>query len=141
MSSSARLCRIQPWEVPYIWEFVEKDLSRAIVHNNGESDMADLWRSLVTGSQTLWVVWDGLEIQACFTAFVNDYEKKRVFFVCLLAGRGMREFVKLEPELAEYARSIGCQAIESFVIPRVAAMMQRVIPIYKNTHQIMVREL
>lgn len=141
MSSSARLCRIQPWEVPYIWEFVEKDLARAIVHNNNESDMADLWRSLVTGSHTLWVVWDGLDIQACLTTFVCDYEKRRSLFICLLAGRGMKDFIKLEPELAEFAKSIGCQAIESLVIPRVAAMMQRVIPAYKNTHQKMVREL
>jgi len=143
MSSSVRLCRINPWEVPFAWEFVAPELERAIVHNGGESDMADLWKALVTGSHTLWIVFDddSQDMLCCLTTFFHDYEKKRVLFISLLAGRNMARFVEAEPQMADFARSIGCTAISSFVIPRVAKLMQRIVPQYKNTHQIMVREI
>ncbi len=127
--------------MPYYWELVESDLERAIVHNNGESDMADLWKALVTGQDTLWIVVDDFEVKLCFTTFVHNYDKKRVLFLSLLAGRNVRQFIELEDQLADYARSIGCQSIESFVIPRVAALFQRVLPEYKNTHVILEKKL
>jgi hypothetical protein len=141
MQSSARLCRISPWEIPYIWEYVAADLESALVHNGGEMDMVDLWRALTMGANTLWVVWDDLEIKCCLTTYAHNYEKKRVLFVGLLAGRNVREFVKLEDQLVEYARQSGCHSIESFVIPKVAALFMRLLPEYKNTHLILEKKL
>jgi len=103
--------------------------------------MEDLWRALTMGANTLWVVWKDLEIRCCFTTFAHNYEKKRVLFVGLLAGRNVREFVKLEDQLAEYARQSGCHSIESFVIPKVAALFMRLLPEYKNTHLILEKKL
>jgi hypothetical protein len=143
MSSSARLILVKPWEVPFWWDLVYADLERAIAHNKGESGMDDLWKSLVTGSHTLWVVYDPerFEIAISFTSFINDYPKRRAMFVVLLAGRGFKKYAELEPQLVEYAKSSGCTTIEAFVIPQVAGIVERALPEYKTTHNIMVKEL
>lgn len=143
MSSSVRLCRVNPWEVPFAWEFVAPELERAIVFCDGESAMADIWKSLITGQHTLWIVFDddAQDMLCCLTTFVHDYDKKRSLFIHLLAGRNASRFIEAEPELVSFAKSIGCSTISSLVIPRVAKRMQRVAPQYKTTHLLMVRTL
>lgn len=143
MQSSVRLIRVNPWEVPFWWEFVSGELGRALVHNNNETGLEDVWKQLVTGHHSLWVVYDETEasIRCVFTTFINDYPQKRTLFTTLLAGRGFREFSILEPELVQYAKDMGCGAIESFVIPGVSGIVQKALPEYKITHHVMVKEL
>jgi len=143
MPSSVRLCRIAPWEVPEMWEFVAGELNRALIHNGGESDLSDLWRDLVTNKQTLWTVWDSdaAEIICCLTTYIHDYERLRVFFIALLAGKNAARFVELEDELFRFARESGCHEVRSFAIPRVAKHMQRLSPEFEVTHHILARKL
>ena len=141
MSLSVR--RMHPWEVPFIWEFVVDDLQRAIDHNDGEADVEDLWRDLLMGSQSLWIVFDNsvFEITASFTTFIHNYPRKRVLFVALLAGKGMRQFMRLDSELIGYAKEHDCSEINSYVIPEVANLVERLDKNYKSTHRVIVRKI
>lgn len=103
--------------------------------------MDDVWRSLVTGSNTLWMVSENNQPVCFFTTFIHDFEKKRVLFTSLLAGKGFESFSRLEPQLCEYAIACGCKAIESFVIPSVSKIVARALPGFKITHHVMVKEL
>lgn len=140
-SATQSLVRIPPWEVPNYWELAAPELERAIPYNNGESGMDDVWRSLVTGSNTLWMVSENNEPVCFFTTFIHDFEKKRVLFTSLLAGKGFDSFSRLEPQLCEYAIACRCKAIESFVIPSVSKIVARALPGFKITHHVMVKEL
>lgn len=142
---SGTLCLINifPWGVPAWWEFIFPELERAISHNDGESTLEDEWRALVTGGRTCWVVYceKQQEIRCVFTSYIHAFERRQVFFVALLAGRGFHEFAALEPALSEHARSCGCHSIQSFVIKRVAEIVQNALPEFQITHQIMVKKL
>jgi hypothetical protein len=127
-----------------MWEFVCQDLHRAVVQNGGESNMDDLFNALITGQHSLWVAWDrdALEIRGVCTTFIHDYPRKRVFFIGLLAGRDLRLLMKcLEDQMCNHAREMGCTEIASMVIPRLAALIERVNNNYITTHEVMVRKL
>ena len=141
MPSSVKLLQMTPADIPLIWEFVVDDLSRAVKENDGESGLDDLLRSLLSGQHILWLAWDGLNILGCCTTFIHDYPKKRALFVSLLAGRNFREIAKLEDGIARHAMLSGCTEINTFVVPRVAALIERITNKYKTTHEVMVRKL
>lgn len=141
MPSSVKLIQIIPEDIPLIWEFVVSDLERAVRENGGEFGLDDLMRNLLGGQHILWVAWNGVEILGCCTTFIHDYPKKRVLFIGLMAGKNFREMARLEDELAEHGRIMECVEISAFVVPRVAALIERVTNKYKTTHEVMVRTL
>lgn len=130
-----------PEDIPLIWEFVVSDLERAVKENDGEAGLDDVLRNLLSGQHILWVAWNGFEILGCCTTFIHDYPKKRVLFIGLMAGRNFRELAKLEDELAEHGRIMGCVEVSAFVVPRVAALIERITNKYKTTHEVMARKL
>lgn len=142
-SGSLCLINISPWGIPLWWDFVSAELERSIKHNDGESTLEDEWRSLVTGERTCWVVYceKRNELRCVFTSFIYAFERKNVFFVALLSGKGFKELSILEPALSAYAKSCGCHSIQSYVIQRVSEIVKLTLPEFKITHQILVKEL
>lgn len=137
------LINILPWGVPLWWELIAPELERSIAHNDGESTLEDEWRALVTANRTCWVVYCEArqELRCVFTSYIHAFERKQVFFVALLSGKGFKEFSAFEPMLCAYAKESGCQSIQSFVINKVAEIVKKSLPEFEITHQVMVKKL
>jgi len=142
-SGTLCLINIAPWGIPAWWELIAPELERAIAFNDGESTLEDEWRALVTGGRSCWIIYceQRKDLRCVFTTYIHAFERKQVFFVALLSGKGFKEFSVLETELSQYAKSCGCHSIQSFVIQRVAEIVKNALPDFQSTHQVLVKKL
>lgn len=139
--SSGELLIVQPWDVPAVWHHAYPLLHRAMAHNNGEYDMGHIWKSLIRGEKTLWVIREDNVITYAIVTFLNQYEKKRTLYVLLLAGDGTDKYIEYEQQFVDYAKEYGCQGIEALTIPSVSRLFIQTLPGYRVTHHVLVKDL
>ena len=90
-----------------IWDVVEPNVQRALDRNQGDMDAADVRRFVERNDMQLWV-----SPQCVGVTQIIQYPKKRVFMLFLGAGDDLEEFKQCVDQLHDYARQIGCDAVE-----------------------------
>jgi len=114
-----KLTRVLPAYYKEILPLTEKYLKRAVDVSRGRYDMPTLIREILAGHQQLWVVFDeeSGDIALAFTTYFAKYPLRMNLSVGFIGSDDdtmtKEDYLKLMPELMEWAKLYGCSGIES----------------------------
>lgn len=110
-----KISAVLPDHIPAIWPMVEPMLQKALNENPGLYTTDDLKQDLLTGTQSLWIMYNQGEIDAACTARIAQYPIGRVLCVEWLGGERMAAWLEEALEMLEvYAADMGCDRVEVY---------------------------
>jgi len=97
---------VDPARIDEIWPHV-RDRLKAAVDRTELSSFDDLEADVFSGTQLIWLAWDGAEIMAVATTqLVKPRDKVCVLTAC--SGRDREQWLPLFERIERYARDEGC---------------------------------
>lgn len=99
--------------VDLVWGEVVKHLMRPVNRSYGRYTIVDVYAALHSGTQQLWVVYEGDDIIAAITTGISIYPNKKCLTCMFCGGRGLDEWAEeADYALSQFARDEGCESIE-----------------------------
>lgn len=142
MSSSVdeyALLAIEPEELGNVWSLIEPLVLKTIDGMNGRHTLQSLLAEVMEHDLALWaVVSQGQGLQALVgTQIAVSSSGLRSLVIRFTVGKGIHDWVYLLDQLEDYARSVGCQRVETWARKGWAKHM----PDYKLTHVLLEKDL
>lgn len=134
--------RIEKEHAPEVTPFMERYITRALAHDNGEGTLDAVLNDIHNGILTLWVVFNGPEKHLCgcvVTGFIKYPKKLAMELLTVTVDAPRNEWMGLNAPLEEYAREHGCKNIE--FIGRMGLAKITLQAGFKKTHIKMTKEL
>ena len=102
-------------QLPYVWPQILPMIEKGLSHGQGDTyDSDTIYRDILEGKSSLWVVHEGEDVQAGVVFTVITHPKAKKVFVEILAGKNMESWVdQLEGLLSDYKDLIGASCIEA----------------------------
>lgn len=123
------------YAVPEYWPGVEKWVEKALEGRSISLRAEDIYQGCLCRGMTLWLVVPGP--RACAVTEITQQKYGKLCQMLVVGGEGMGDWLRFEPEIAEYAREQGCDFIE--VAGRKG--WARVMPDYEPVYMIYRRTL
>lgn len=134
---------VGPWparETAKGWDLVGDHVARACERSGGRYSAVSIFESLLQGNMQLWTIEKQGRIVACLVTEVISYATGlQVMSFVIVTGARRKEWVGLWPLLAEWAKGMGCQRIESWARPGWSREMKR--HGWVETHRLIERDL
>ncbi len=99
---------VEPARIGEVWPHV-RDKIRAAIERTGLSSFDDIENEVLSGSQLVWIAWDGEILAAATTKLARD--------VCILvacAGHDRVRWLPLFARIEQYAKDEGCTKMRIF---------------------------
>lgn len=119
-------------EIESVWPEVRPFIASACERMSGRMDEEDVKRFLLSGDMQLWVNRKEEITAVCVTEVIN-YPKKKACRIFIGTGKNRRDWQNYRWVIEEWARSQGCDGMESFARKGWA----RIFTDYKSTHIIL----
>lgn len=139
--SEIELVGVPQSSVDEVWHDVKPMLERGISHGDGELDVDDLLKFLLSRTMQLWVVYNYNEskiMMAGVTEIVN-YPKSKVCRAVVLGGDGVDQWVKHVAGIEAWAKSMNCNKMEAFGRRGLARKMESIG--YSNKYVVIRKDL
>lgn len=96
------------------WWIVGPMLQKAIDKSQHDMELQDVFEAIVSRDMQLWtwVTADGIQA-ACVTQIITT-PRKKICSMPLIGGSHMRDFLKVEESIVEWAREQGCVQLEGY---------------------------
>jgi hypothetical protein len=106
---------VPPEEIDTVWDKVSGYVRDALSHSQGELEVRHVYSMLQSGGMMMWIIVDDDEgaIVAAVVVEILSYPIKRVCRVVGLGGRGLNQRIHHLSEIEAWAKSIGCDAMDS----------------------------
>lgn len=108
-----RLERIAWYDVPTYWPAVEGWVLDALSHGNGGYGQADVIQGLMAKHMHMFLVMDGETPRAVWIVRLASLPRFMVCELFIVAGSGLENWEDLISTLEDWARSMGCGAMDS----------------------------
>ena len=133
------LVAIEPEDLGNVWSIIEPLVLKTIDGMNGRHTMQSLLAEVMDHDLALWaVVSQGKGMQALVgTQIAVSSSGLRSLVIRFTAGKGVHDWVYLLDQIEDYARSVGCQRVETWARKGWAKHM----PDYKLTHVLLEKDL
>lgn len=97
-----------------IWGEVKPFLEEALLKGGEGYTLDDVYLLLRNREGQLWVVYEkeSLRVRACAVTIIKVYPLKRVCFIWLVAGEGLKEFLLFHRMIEEWAMEHKCSEVE-----------------------------
>ena len=132
--------RIYARFVNKVWSQVVDILDKALAYNNGTVTSSQLYKQLVSGTQSLWIgADDDGVIQCAGTTEVVDYPNKKVMRIITFAtksGRDLELWFPLLEEVKKHARQMKCASLEAWVRKGLAKRLD-----WDHEHVVIIKQL
>jgi len=116
MSSEVKITGIPSKDIDTYWSAVEPLLKKA-TDRGTDYLIVDLYEQIDNGTMQLWVAFDDKEILAACTTKIITYPRLRVCGLTHIGGKGMRDWLRFEPIVSEWAKEHGCSHLEGYARP------------------------
>lgn len=109
------ICTGVPAEhIDVVWPWVEPLLEPALeVAERIEGVREDVREKLIRGEKQLYVGEDEEGHRMVLVTSIEDRPDGKVVYLAYLAGSNLRNFMQLQPRFVDWAKSLGCVALES----------------------------
>ena len=114
-----KMTRVLPAYYKDVLPLTEKYLKRAVDVSRGRYDMPTLIREILAGHQQLWIIFDESsgDIVVAFTTMFAKYPLRMNLSVTFIGSddesMSQEDWLRLMPELMDWAKLYGCSAVES----------------------------
>lgn len=106
---------VQAHEIDGIWPYVKAYIEKPLEHSWGELSAEVIKTRLRNKEMQLWVgYYQSGEIVAAMTTEIVNYPRKKACRIVTLGGYGMDEWSAHINMIEEWAKSNGCDFMESF---------------------------
>jgi hypothetical protein len=96
------------------WPEVHPLIQSALEYSRGELNLQDIYDRLKSTDMQLWVVFDGDHVVAAMTTELVFYPRKKICRIVTLGGWDFSQWGNHIELVADWARSTGCDHIETF---------------------------
>lgn len=106
--------RVAYEDVPDMWDFVALYIQEALIHDNGECDLASVYGSINSGYVDLWVVIDTQTkalVGAVTTSIISFPLKKSLDIYTVTIDAPRAQWFPLFRTLELYGEAMGCKDI------------------------------
>lgn len=111
--SDSVLLPIPYWKIDELWSMVEGYIESASQSANGRFTSEDAKKFF---KQKDWVLWCSIRnknIEAIAATEILQYSQKKMCMVRILTGKDYANWVQLEDDIANWAKTIGCDGMEA----------------------------
>lgn len=125
------------------WLTISQYLIKAIEHGQGESTLTDYMRRVLNKEVHCWVVVEGEDnniIGAGLTQ-VLQYAQHTTLHIIAFSGENFEEQSKVFPTVEQFARDMGCKAIEQWGRQGWAKTLPKYVPGFKQAYVVMRKDL
>lgn len=122
---------VAPLHLPVWADRVRPHLAKMAAGSGGRYEPTDILTALASGRMQLWLAMNGVSLLCVMVTEILTYPRLRAMRSVGLVGTQPRKWRGLLAAVEEAARrDFGCTMMESFHIPRFAALL----PGYRTTH-------
>ena len=101
-------------QIDQVWPLASAILEPAIaIAEKLDGVREDVYAKLKAGAKQLYVAQDEKQNLMCLVTEIDNRPDGKVCYLAYLAGRNLKAFMRLQPKFEEWARSLGCVAMES----------------------------
>jgi len=101
-------------DIDEVWPIVSPLLQKAVDKGQGDFLLQDYYEALLLRNMQLWVWKPEEKITAACVTQILSYPRRKVCQILLLGGTGLKDWLKKENSLVEWAREQGCSQMEGF---------------------------
>jgi hypothetical protein len=131
---------IIPWsDVADLWGEVKPLLEPAVYLTNGSWLITDVLSRLISNDADLWIIRQDGEITGACVAMATSHPSKRIYSLTFIGGVGLRDWLKYEEVIGDWAKVQGCTAMEG--CDARGGAWARVLPHWQKAHTIIRRDL
>ncbi|MBN9601813.1 MAG: hypothetical protein J0G33_02660 [Afipia felis] len=112
MPSKAELVCVDPARVSEFWPYVRGMIYRAVARGGG--DIRQIERDVLSGSDLLWLAWDGASLMAAAVTSLGTVNGMKICTIAACGGSGWPDFGHLLAGIETYAKSEGCMAMRIY---------------------------
>ena len=124
------------------WPSICLFLDKALAKGQGESTTTDYMRRILLEEVHCWVLIDDkTTIVGAGLTQVLQYAQHKTLHIIAFSGEGFEEQSKVFPTVEEFAKEIGCKAIEQWGRPGWAKILPKYVPGFKQAYVVMRKDL
>lgn len=104
-------------DIGLYWPEVAPLLQKAIDKSQNDYSIHDIRSLLEARDMQLWIWLVDSKVAACLVTVIANYPHRRVCQMPFIAGRFMKDWLKMETVIAQWAKERGCSQLEGFCRP------------------------
>ena len=131
-----KLWGVQKTEIDQAWPLVAGLITEA-VERGGRHTPEEVREDIASGDAQLWVTWVDDEVLGVCVTFVIDHKRMKLCRIWLCTGHDRKQWAHHLQGIEDWAKSIGCDAIDGVVRPG----WEKVMRDYKKTHVVLEKKL
>lgn len=114
-----------------MWHLARPWIDRACSRSSGRYTTETVYRDLMLRNKQLWCAVDGDNVHAVMVTEILTYATGlKTCFILMCVGRGRTDWQHLMDNIIDWAKSCGCQMMESWARPG----WERVLGDWRKTH-------
>lgn len=124
------------------WFTISSLLEKALDKGQGETTLTDHMRNILNNDTHCWIIGDdNYNIVGAGLTKINQYAEYKTLHIIVFSGNDIKEQSKVFPTVEEFARQIGCKAIEQWGRPGWAKELPKYVPGFKQAYVVMKKDL
>jgi len=125
------------------WNTLSKYIAEALEHGQGESTLTDYLRRILNNEVHCWAVAEGENnnIVGAGLTQVLQYAQHSTLHIIVFSGSNFEEQSKVFPTVEQFAKDLGCKAIEQWGRPGWAKTLPKYVPGFKQAYVVMRKDL
>jgi len=133
---------LPPEQVLTYWPTICPFLEEALSYGQNESSLVDYIKKIINETAQCWVVTDENKfiIGAGLTQLIH-YAQYKTLHIVAFSGSNFEEQSKVFPTVENFARQMGCKAIEQWGRPGWAKQLPKYVPGFKQAYVVMKKDL
>ena len=137
MAGDRRFVGIPRQQIPDLWREIERYVCRALERGRGEYLPSDVFDALVRDRMQLWLAVHDVNTDGILVTEIAHYPEYKTCVLRLAAGIDAPEWFPALKTVEEWARNMGCRAMEVYG----RAGWKRIMKDYEQTHVVMRKTL
>lgn len=125
------------------WPTLSRFISEALEHGQGESTPTDYMRKILNNEAHCWAVTEGEDnnIVGAGLTQVLQYAQYTTLHIITFSGSNFEEQSKVFPTVEQFAKDLGCKAIEQWGRQGWAKTLPKYVPGFKQAYVVMRKDL
>jgi len=126
LGQNCSVCGINNSDVDDVWNDVVPLIERALARSRGEFTVDDVRYCLTERLMQLWVAHNAEhKIEACLVTQLAHYPRRKFLRIIALGGKHSSHWDRGIELVFMWARSLGCDGVESFSRPGIARLYKK----------------
>jgi hypothetical protein len=137
-----KIILLTPDEAVQYWSTLSTYFEKVIEHGQGESTLTDYLRKVLNNYAQCWaLVSEDYKIVGAGLTEIINYSQHKTLHIIAYSGDDFDSQAKVFSTVEEYAKNMGCKAIEQWGRSGWAKVLPKYVPGFKEAYVVMRKDL